>query len=108
MTVPPIASPSISGKGDLKTSIPSNISGEINDKSTDLSLAELAGILTPFTVIALNFGSNPLITILVPSPPLLFIATPGSLAMASAAFTSGNSCILSEETMFAMDSALNC
>ena len=91
LTVPPIASPSISGSGDLKTSIPSNISGEIKDKSTDRSLAELAGILTPFTVIALNLGSKPLITILVPSPPLLFIATPGSLAIASAALTSGNS-----------------
>ena len=45
----------------------------------------------PSTVILLYFGDNPLITILLPSPPSLRIETPGMRATVSAAFASGSS-----------------
>ena len=64
--------------------------------------------LVPLTVILLYFGDNPLITTLFPSPPSRLIDTPGILATASAALDSGNSCILSDDTIFFMDFAFSC
>ena len=54
----------------------------------------------PFTVILLYLGESPRMTTLLPSPPSRLMETPGILATASAALDSGNSCILSEDTIF--------
>ena len=59
--------------------------------------------LTPLIVTLLYFGDKPLMTTLFPSPPSLCIETPGNRAIASAAFASGSSFNLSEETMFLID-----
>ena len=105
---PPNASPSISGVGDLNSSIPDRSSGEMSERSTDLSVPDVEGNLTPFMDMAVNFGSNPLTTTLDPSPPSLLMATPGRRDMASAALTSGSSLIFSADTKLAMASELSC
>ena len=47
-------------------------------------------------------------TTLFPSPPSLFIETPGTRATDSAAFASGNSCILSADTILTIELEFNC
>jgi len=98
----------MSGRGALNTSIPLRSSGEIRLRSTERSVLELEGMRTPLTVMAENLGSIPRMITFCPSPPLRFSAMPGSLAMASAAFTSGSSWILSSETTFTMASEFSC
>tara|TARA_A100001015_G_C15020414_1_gene727700 strand:+ start:889 stop:1125 length:237 start_codon:yes stop_codon:yes gene_type:complete len=64
--------------------------------------------LIPFIVTLLYLGDKPLITTLLPSPPSLCTETPGNRAIASAAFASGSSFNLSDETMFLIDFEFSC
>ena len=57
------------------------------------------GTWIPSIVISLYLGSNPRITTLVPSPPLLISEIPGRRPIASAAFASGFSCNRSGATI---------
>ena len=108
LTVPPRASPSKSGVPALVTSIPSSKYWEIVLTSVLLLSLSVEATLIPLIVTLLYFGDKPLITTLLPSPPSLCIETPGNRAIASAAFASGSSFNLSEETTFLIDFAFSC